>query len=200
MLEQHGGGKRRVILVSDGDDVARQVLEKAASDLGCRCISCSAGNPTYMTGSMLLKQIKIAAHDPVLVMFDDNGARGRGDGERSMYYIATHPDIEVLGAIAVASNTRDVFGAPVVFSLDYHGRIVYHPVDKDGHVLPSKRLRIYGDTVDTLGILKIPIVIGIGDIGKMHAHDHIRNGCPITKKAIQLILERSGFYEQRSTT
>jgi stage V sporulation protein AE len=49
-----------------------------------------------------------------------------------------------------------------------------------------------GDTVYCLDGLDIPIIVGIGDIGKMSKHDHISNGSPITKKAVDIILERSG--------
>ena len=43
-------------------------------------------------------------HDPVFVMFDDSGLQGEGPGETAMKYVAMHPDIEVLGVIAVASK------------------------------------------------------------------------------------------------
>ncbi|HHW49425.1 MAG TPA: stage V sporulation protein AE, partial [Clostridiaceae bacterium] len=42
--------KRKVILVTDGDSVAKEAVEIAASNIGARCISDSAGNPTVLTG------------------------------------------------------------------------------------------------------------------------------------------------------
>jgi stage V sporulation protein AE len=38
--------------------------------------------------------------------------------------------------------------------------------------------------------------VGIGDIGKMAGKDSYEIGAPITKKAIEIILERSGFHEK----
>ncbi|MEH7515810.1 stage V sporulation protein AE, partial [Gottfriedia acidiceleris] len=37
----------------------------------------------------------------------------------------------------------------------------------------------------------IPFILGIGDIGKMGGRDDIEIGSPITRKAIEYILERS---------
>ena len=54
--------------------------------------------------------------------------------------------------------------------------------------------RLYGDTVYILDELDVPIIVGIGDIGKMARKDHFEIGSPITKKAVELILERSGYY------
>ena len=45
-----------------------------------------------------------------------------------------------------------------------------------------------GDTVDILEELSIPIVIGIGDIGKMNGHDNYHAGAKITSKALEYIL------------
>lgn len=50
----------------------------------------------------------------------------------------------------------------------------------------------------SLDQLDVPIIVGIGDIGKMGKQDHYSKGAPITKKAVQLVLERSGFYDKRS--
>lgn len=43
-------------------------------------------------------------------MFDDKGDSEKGIGEVAMEYVASHPDIEVLGAVAVASNTANTMG------------------------------------------------------------------------------------------
>jgi len=42
----------------------------------------------------------------------------------------------------------------------------------------------------------VPIIVGIGDVGKMAGKDHYELGSPITKQAVQVILERSGFYNE----
>lgn len=188
------GQRRKVILVTDGDHVAQKVIEKVATELGGRCISLSSGNPTTLRGSQMVELIKMAPHDPVVVMFDDNGYFGRGRGEQAIEYVVNHPDIEVIGAIAVASNTRWVQGATVQFSVDNRGFIVEEAVDKDGYADAELNHHIYGDTVDILNALHVPNVIGIGDIGKMHGRDSLDHGCPITKKAVQWILERSGSH------
>ncbi|WP_400163841.1 stage V sporulation protein AE [Brevibacillus sp. TJ4] len=184
--------RRKVILVTDGDHIAQKVVEAVAREFGGRCISLSAGNPTPLDGSQIVELIQMAPHDPVIVMFDDNGDFGRGRGERAIEYVVKHPDIEVIGAIAVASNTRWVRGARVRYSIDNHGRLVEEAVDKDGYADVELENRIYGDTVDILNTLQVPNVIGIGDIGKMEGRDSLRHGSPITKKAVQWILERSG--------
>ena len=44
-------------------------------------------------------------YDPVFVMFDDSGFIGEGSGEKALKYVATHKQIDVLGILAVASNT-----------------------------------------------------------------------------------------------
>ncbi|MFS8512909.1 MAG: stage V sporulation protein AE, partial [Planifilum fulgidum] len=90
--------KRKVILITDGDRVAREAVEEVARQVGGRAISASAGNPTPLTGEQLVELILQAKHDPVLVMFDDCGSGGTGRGERAMEYVANHPDVEVLGA------------------------------------------------------------------------------------------------------
>ncbi|UFJ42847.1 stage V sporulation protein AE [Brevibacillus humidisoli] len=186
-----GEKSRKVILITDGDHVAQRAIETVAKQVGGRCISLSAGNPTPLSGSQVVELIKQAAADPVLVMFDDNGNYGRGLGEQAIEYVMLHPDVEVLGVIAVASNTRWVHGTSVKYSVDNKGNIIEEAVDKDGN--PAKHLenRIYGDTVDILNKYRIPCVIGIGDIGKMQGKDSVRRGCPVTRKAVEWILERS---------
>lgn len=98
--------KRKVILVTDGDIYAAKAIEYAARKTGGRCISQSAGNPSVKTGPELVTMILQTPHDPVFVMFDDSGLQGEGPGETAMKYVAMHPDIEVLGVIAVASKTH----------------------------------------------------------------------------------------------
>jgi stage V sporulation protein AE len=182
--------KRKVILVTDGDQVAKVALEKVACQIGGRCISLSAGNPSLFSGPELVKLIQQAAYDPVLVMFDDCGSQGEGDGEKALKYVATHPEIEVLGAIAVASNCLGSKGTPIHMAIDCYGNLVGHGVDKLGQRQAQALLRIYGDTVEVLNQIPIPIIIGIGDVGKMEKYDDVSLGVPVTTKAVQIILEQ----------
>lgn len=185
--------KRNVILITDGDDYARRAVERVASDIGGRCISLSHGNPSVLSGPNIIKLIKKAMNDPVLIMFDDSGFMGEGAGERALKYVAEHEDINVLGVIAVASKTHMAEWSRVDFCIDREGELTPYGVDKHG--LPELDMgRINGDTVYCLDTLDIPLIIGIGDIGKMARRDHYENGAPITRKAVEIILERSGFY------
>jgi stage V sporulation protein AE len=181
--------KRKVILVTDGDQIAKKSLEQVARNIGGRCISLSSGNPSMLSGESLIFLVQQAVHDPVIVMFDDCGSSKLGAGENSLYYVATHPQIEVLGAIVVASNCMHSRGTPVHMSLDCYGNIVSTGVDKYGLYQNQKTARIYGDTVEVLNNLSIPVIIGIGDIGKMRHQDTVSTGSPVTTKAIQLILQ-----------
>lgn len=182
--------QKKVILVTDGDSVARQALEVAAKRIGVRCISRSAGNPTTLSGLQLVELVKQAPYDPVVVMFDDCGLDGEGQGETALYEVATHPDIEVLGVIAVASHCYRSKGTPVHIALDRYGNLVGHAVDKDGQVKQDQPLRIFGDTVEVLNKLPVPLIVGVGDIGKMKAFDDVERGAPVTSKALQLILDQ----------
>jgi stage V sporulation protein AE len=181
--------KRQVILVTDGDNVAKASLEVAARRIGGRCISLSAGNPSHLSGPELVELIKQAANDPVLVMFDDCGLAKEGAGEQALKYVASHPDIEVLGAIAVASNCKKSKGTPVHVTINQFGQLASHGVDKFGRTKYHHPLRIFGDTVEVLNEVAIPFVVGIGDIGKMDRKDDVEIGAPVTTKAIQLILD-----------
>ncbi|WP_026694764.1 stage V sporulation protein AE [Peribacillus kribbensis] len=186
--------KRKIIIITDGDEYAKRAVERVARDIGGRCISLSHGNPTALTGREILQLIKMAPYDPVLVMFDDSGLVGEGPGELALKYIARHQDIEVLGLIAVASNTRQNEWSRVHVSIDREGEIIPYGVDKNG--LPEIEMgMIHGDTVYCIDQLEIPIVVGIGDIGKMDGRDHADKGSPVTRKAVELILERSGYNE-----
>lgn len=181
--------KRRVILVTDGDSVAQRAVEMAVRNIGGRCISRSGGNPTPMNGWEIVELIKAAKHDPVVVMVDDKGSPQTGVGERALYEILKHPEIEILGVIAVASNTHGVSGIEVDFSITADGKIIRGAVDKNG--LPKAGMVLYGDTVDIIGDCDVPIVIGIGDIGKMEGKDDCDIGAPILTKAMKEILSRS---------
>lgn len=182
-----------VILVTDGDKVARKTVETAAHNVGARCISASAGNPTPLTGGQIVDLIKKAAHDPVVIMFDDRGCEGQGRGESALAYLAEHPDINILGVLAVASNSGFDEGAHVNFSIDRRGKLVDGPVDKFGRTGALLGEELSGDTVELLDKLQLPVVVGIGDIGKMDGADDFTAGAPLTTKALKEILTRSGY-------
>ncbi|MDP4104022.1 MAG: stage V sporulation protein AE [Bacillota bacterium] len=186
--------RRRVILITDGDEYAKRAVEHVAREIGGRCISMSQGNPSVLTGPEIVSLIKQTPNDPVLVMFDDSGLVGEGAGEKVLKYVAQNKEVEVLGVIAVASKTRDAEWTKVDVCIDRDGELTPYGVDKHG--IPELEMgRLNGDTVYCLDELNVPIVVGVGDIGKMARHDHYERGAPITKKAVELILERSGFYD-----
>lgn len=180
--------KRKVILVTDGDMIAKRAVETAARNVGARCISRSAGNPTMQSGQELVDLIKTAPGDPVVVMLDDRGYNGRGRGEEAMAYIARHPEIQVLGVLAVASNTAKVNGCKVDLSVSREGKIIEDPVDKLGRPVGDL---LKGDTVEMIDSLDIPLIVGIGDIGKMDGADDVEKGAPLTTRALKTILEKS---------
>ncbi|MTI84118.1 MAG: stage V sporulation protein AE [Firmicutes bacterium] len=185
--------KRNVIIVTDGDRAADQAVEIATANVGGRCISLSAGNPTWLSGEDLVKLIKDAPHDPVVIMVDDRGDGGYGRGESALRYIANHPEIYILGVLAVASNTTGVVGVPVDCSVNREGGIISSAVDKLGFAKDESQSRLEGDTVDVLNLISPPIVVGIGDIGKMDGIDDFKSGAPLTTMALREIMERSGF-------
>jgi stage V sporulation protein AE len=183
--------KRKVIFITDGDEYARRAVELAAREIGGRCISMSHGNPSHLSGAEIVSLIKKSPYDPVLVMFDDSGYVGEGAGEAVMRYVAGDCDVEILGVIAVASKSRHKEWTKVDISIDRDGQLTPYGVDKNGFV-EYEMGRITGDTVYCVDELHAPIVVGIGDIGKMAGKDDYKKGAPITKLAIQIILERSG--------
>jgi len=177
--------------------MAKTAVELAAKELGCRCISRSAGNPTRLSGPDLVNLILQTPHDPVLVMFDDCGFNGKGEGEKALEYVVKHPEIDTLGAVAVASNSCFHEWTHVDVSIDQNGELTPYGVDKYG--VPDLEIgRLRGDTVYSLDQLHIPVVIGVGDIGKITGVDEPEKGAPITIKAVEYILERSGYHRQAS--
>ncbi len=183
--------KRRVILVTDGDGIARKAVETAALRIGGRCISKSAGNPTPMSGRSIVELIKQTPYDPVVVMVDDRGHTGMGKGEKAIRDIAQSPDVEILGVVAVASNTEGVNGARIDFSVTKDGNIVENTVDKYGNKMEG--YKINGDTVDILESVDVPVIVGVGDPGKMGGKDCCDKGAPIITKAMKEIMERSSM-------
>ena len=176
-----------MILVTDGDKSAQKAVEKAAKNIGGRCISCSAGNPTMLSGKEIVEQIKKAAHDPVVVMVDDCGGDGLGYGEKAMVEIVKHADIETLGVVAVASNGKDRGHVQVDYSIDCEGKKIKNAVDKFGK--DADRQEINGDTLSVLNKLDVPVIIGIGDPGKMDGKDDVCLGAPIMTAALKHVLE-----------
>lgn len=185
------GRRRAVILVTDGDRTARAAVEEACEALGLRSISRSAGNPTPVDAGAIVDLVKKAPDEPVVIYFDDEGEPGKAEGELALAGVARHPDIDVLGAVAVASNTPHVRGAEVDASVDRMGRVVGAAVDKKGRPKEGDRLR--GDTVDVLERLGVRIVVGLGDPGKMGGMDRPGVGAPVTRRALQEVLERAGW-------
>lgn len=185
--------KIQVILVTDGDRVAQKAVEAIGYELGLRCISASAGNPTPISGEEIVNLLQQVPYGPVLVMFDDRGRKDKYKGEWALEYVANHPSVEVLGAVAVASNTKGCQGVEADACVACDGEMVKAPVDKLGEREESAHAVVQGDTVDVLNNVEVPVIIGVGDIGKMDKKDDISKGAPITKRAIMEILERSGI-------
>jgi stage V sporulation protein AE len=180
------GKQKKVVIITDGDNIAQQAAETAAAQVGGRCISQSAGNPTPLSGEQIIEMVKRASAEPVVVMVDDRGKPGLGEGEAVMKKLVGSKDIEVLGVIAVASNTRGVEGVRVDCSVDRNLNVIDGPVDKLGN--PSNDSVVYGDTLDILNKVKVPIIIGVGDPGKMDGRDDCILGAPVLTKALRIIM------------
>lgn len=184
--------RRKVIIVTDGDRCAGRTVQVAAKNIGARFISLTTGNPTPLQGPEIVKLIKEAPTDPVVILVDDKGKRGFGRGEQALKYVAEHPDIDVLGAVAVASNTSNTEGIEVDESITREGVVVQGPVDKLGCQEKKGHQYLEGDTVDVINRLDIPIIVGTGDTGKMDFADDCYKGAPITTRALREIIDRSG--------
>lgn len=178
--------KRRIIIVTDGDKIAQKAIESATKTIGGRCISMSAGNPTELTGKEIVDLIQTAKYDPVVVMVDDRGDNGMGKGEMAMNDIINDKNVELMGIIAVASNTPNAKGVRVDCSIDKYGNIIKKAVDKYGDVKETKIIK--GDTVNMLSETDVPYVVGIGDPGKMDGNDDVKIGAPIITKALEEII------------
>lgn len=180
--------KRKVIIVTDGDMVAKGAVEIAARNVGGRCISSSAGNPTPITGHDVIERIKKADHDPVVIMADDRGLKGEGAGETEMKSVFDDEGIDVLGVLAVSSNGQDCSGLDVTCSITKDGEIVEGAVDKYGNKTNSGY--VCGDTLSILKSRKGLVIVGIGDPGKMDFKDEVSRGAPITTKALKEVIRR----------
>lgn len=184
-------GKRKVILVTDGDMSAKNAVEIATKNIGGRSISASAGNPTVLTGHEIAEKIKEAAKEPVVVMVDDRGFKGEGPGEMAMNAILDNPEIDVLGVVAVSSNGKDCNGLDVTCSVTKDGKIVEHAVDKYGNDTHDER--ICGDTLSILKSRKNLLIVGMGDPGKMDFRDEVSKGAPVTTLALKEVMKRKGL-------
>lgn len=76
---------------------------------------------------------------------------------------------------------------------DPGGQRVYGPVDKDGIPEPAGRYKVEGDTVDILNCLDVPVIVGVGDLGKMDDADRQEEGARITTAAVQEVLRHHGL-------
>jgi len=186
--------KRKVILVTDGDYFAYKAVLAAAHNIGGSVITKSAGNPTPLTSEAILRMIGEAEKEPVVIMVDDSGHAGMGCGEEIMMAIIRHPEVEVLGVIAVASNTEGGEGVEVTESVTREGNVIDQGVDKHG--IPKTTKTVNGDTVSILERMNIPVIIGLGDPGKMDYKDDPAKGAPITTKALKEIMESSRHIQQ----
>ncbi len=180
--------KRKIIIVTDGDKVARKAVEIAAKNIGGRCISRSAGNPTELDGDEIAQLVSSAKYDPVVVMFDDRGHPGFGEGEQALLKVVNSDNVEVIGVVAVASNTEGVQGVDIDFSINCDCQKVNIGVDKYGS--ETKDNKVYGDTVDVLNSFSVPVTIGVGDIGKMNGKDDYIIGAPVLTRAFEEIIKR----------
>lgn len=69
----------------------------------------------------------------------------------------------------------------VDINIDRDGNLTEYGVDKSG--IPEYDIgRINGDTVYCLDSLDVPIIVGMGDIGKMARKDDLKIGAPLQEK------------------
>ncbi len=180
---------KRVIIVTDGDKIAQKAVETAAKNIGIHCISRSAGNPTPLKGKEIINLIKGSDNDPIVLMVDDRGDANKGEGEQVIEDIYNDEELDIIGVIAVASNTDNAEGTEVDFSIENTGNITKQVVDKHGNPVNKRFLK--GDTVDVLQNKDIYPIVGIGDPGKMMGNDDWIIGAPILTKAMEEILSRN---------
>lgn len=183
----------KVIIVTDGDQTALKAVERAARELNLYPLRVSAGNPTPLSGPEMLDYILQSPWDPVVIMVDDRGEKGVGPGEQIIeYLLAYRGKVQILGVVAVASDTR-VRGVAVDCSVDSGGNLVAGPVDKEGFQEQPGHRRLEGDTVGILSRHPEVYVVGCGDPGKMHGQDTAGKGATITRSCLCAILERNGI-------
>jgi stage V sporulation protein AE len=157
------GRKKRVIVLTDGDRSAWRAARRACAELGVGLIDLTAGAPTEASIEEVERAIVDSPYPEVVVLADDAGRRGMGEGELLVAMLAASPVAQIVAAVAVASKTEDDGVVKVDEAVTADGRVVRVAVDKEGHPLRDNRLQ--GDTVGVLRALGVPIV-GIGDIGE----------------------------------
>jgi len=185
---------RRTIIVTDGDCTALDAVEVAANNIGARCISisgCHQPGDAHWTPEEVEQLILSTPRDPVVVLVDDEGKEGEGRGERILRHLAQSSRIMILGVVAVASEMKEGSGAQITASVNSQGEIIFNPVDKCGQSSGEIGEPLKGDTVENLNELDLPIVIGLGDPGKMNLADDASRGAPITTEALKLILRHA---------
>ncbi|WP_100398471.1 stage V sporulation protein AE [Bacillus sp. FJAT-44742] len=183
--------KKSVIFITDGDSAAVKAVECAARELQLPFLTASGGNPSPPNTTELEEMVKSAEGEPVLLLFDDAGQQGIGRGEEKMIALNSSKTVDVLGVIAVASTSKQFDWTNVDVSIDKFGNLTSYGVDKEG-IEELEIGRLKGDTVYCIDDLGVP-VIGVGDIGKMGGWDDPEKGSPITRKAIEILIERSGW-------
>jgi len=78
-------------------------------------------------------------------------------------------------------------------SVTKEGEVTEKPVRKSGAPEEPGHERLEGDTVGVLSRLKIPKIVGVGDLGKMDNQDAVARGALITTRAIREILGDQGM-------
>ncbi|QQK75960.1 stage V sporulation protein AE [Salicibibacter cibarius] len=180
---------KRIIYVTDGDAAAAKAVAAATKTIGIGCLTFSGGNPTNCTYEELLKRIMKTKDEITVLLFDDAGQPYEGRGETLMVRLASEEGINVIGALAVASTERSGDWTSVDVSVDRYGKLSEQGVDKEGF-RDIEENRIHGDTVYCLDQLSIPVIVGIGDLGKMGGRDDPKRDAPVTETALRVIIER----------
>ncbi|MDQ2086130.1 stage V sporulation protein AE [Herbivorax sp. ANBcel31] len=181
--------KKKVIIVTDGDMSAKRAVEIAAINVGGRAISASAGNPTPLTGVEIIELVKKTDEEPVIVMVDDKGNKGVGQGEQVMETLLNSDSINIIGIVVVSSKGKDCRKLKLACSITKNNKKVNKPVNKYGN--PVSKDVICGDTLGILTGKKDLLMVGIGDPGKMDYKDELLKGSPVTTRAIKEILKRN---------
>ncbi|WP_053219337.1 stage V sporulation protein AE [Virgibacillus senegalensis] len=182
---------KKVIIITDGDEYAKKTIDYLSREIGGTCLSYLSDNPTHVTENQVTEAIMAAEEEPVYVLIDDGGAPGPGAGEKILLALAANEKVQIIGAIAVASHTKNAEWTRFTLAIDQDGELTSYGISKEGIPIPEIG-RINGDTIYALDQVDIPVVVAIGDIGKMQGKDDVKVGSPITRKAIEIILERGG--------
>ncbi|SDL64637.1 stage V sporulation protein AE [Sediminibacillus halophilus] len=186
------GRPKKVIIITDGDEYAKKTMDYLSQQLGGTCLAYLSDNPTHASEKQVTEAIMAAPEEPVYVLIDDAGAPGPGAGEKILLGLAKNENIQIMGAIAVAAHTKNAEWTRFTLAIDQDGQLTSNGISKEGIPIPEIG-RINGDTIYSLDQVDIPVVVAIGDIGKMQGKDDIKKGSPITRKAIEIILERGGY-------